>query len=122
MCRGGDHPGPSHLGNDRFDDRHRLPRWEFPGDGPARGAAFLPQFTLEVEGVHLHHDAVYFVWERIPLFAGLPVIFDYFLNAGHSMDLRVDRQTPAGEGLQEFVLRAEFYSVDFARSVAEDGE
>src|SRR5206468_8037449 len=65
------------LDADIHEPRRRLARRELHGNGPSRRFRSAAQLRLQIDGIHLHDDAVDFVIEIVAMLFPVPVEIEH---------------------------------------------
>ena len=94
--------GAAHLHFDIFDHGLGLLRGEFEGDGPARRFGGPAESSLLRDGIHLDHDAIDFVRQRLALRLPMPVEFQHVVQVGALGFVRIHLESHLFEALKRF--------------------
>ena len=119
---GREHAGASDGGKDVHDARRRLARLELPRDGPARRARDLTEPTLQREIVHLDHDAVDLVGERVALALELGIEGAGGRHGVEHAAVRHGLEAPVLEGIEHRPEGRELRAAHLAHAVTDEVE
>src|SRR5579883_1076301 len=117
---GGEDTGTPDGDLDRFQHRHSLLGGKFVGQRPARRPAHHAEPRLPIEAVDLVDDAVDVVGELCTLLADLAVKGEGGLDRRTKARLRIDRETPLAQALEEVPMRRRHFLADLAQGIAEE--
>ena len=99
-CNRSNSASTAHLEFDVFNDRQLFLGRELVGNGPARCPGDKPELLLEIQAVHLEHDAVDFIGQAVTLFHQLVVGLQAGFRTLGLAHFRVDPETPVGHQLE----------------------
>ena len=99
-CHRGNSAGAAHLEFHIFNDRQLFLGRELVGNRPARCPGDKPELLLEIQAVHLEHDAVDFIGQAVTLFHQLVVGLQAGFRTLGLAHFRVDPETPVAHQLK----------------------
>ena len=95
----------AHLDADIHEPRRRLACRELHGNCPSRRFRSAAQLCLQVDRIHLHHDAIDFVIEIVAMLFPVPVEIEDFLQRVAQLAVGIHLQAEPGNPLEIFRLQ-----------------